>query len=298
MRQLLTLVLLALIAMPAQATLRVFACEPEWAALTRELAGDLAEIFTATTAQQDPHHVQARPALITQLRRADLAICTGAELEAGWLPLLQRRANNPKVLAGMPGNFEVAGTVALLDKPARVDRADGDVHAEGNPHLHLDPRNIASAGKALSQRLIEIDPANADAYRQRQTDFQQRWQAALQAWEARARPLAGMAIIVAHRDWVYLEHWLGLLTLAALEPKPGVPASSSHLAQVLAVAQARHVTAVLYAAHQQPRAAQWLAERSTAKAVELPYTVGGSARAIDLFGLFDDTIDRLLEAGR
>lgn len=298
MRHVLLFLLLVFTALPIHAKMRVFACEPEWAALTRELAGDRADVFTATTAQQDPHHIQARPALIAQLRRADLAVCTGAELELGWLPMLQRRANNPKVVPGRPGYFEVAATVVLLDKPTRVDRADGDIHADGNPHLHLDPRNIAIAGRALTERLIEIDAANAEHYHRRGLEFQQRWQAALGAWETRARPLEGMPVIVAHRDWVYLAHWLGLRTVAALESKPGVPASSGHLAQVLTVAKEHRVPAVLYAAYQPPRAAHWLAERSAVRAVELPYTVGGSARATDLFGLFDDTLDRLLEVRR
>ncbi len=289
--------LLLLAALPAQAALRVFACEPEWAALTRELAGDRADIFTATTAQQDPHRIEARPSLIAQLRRADLLVCTGAELEAGWLPMLLRRANNGKVQPGTPGYFEAASAVELLERPARVDRADGDVHAAGNPHLHLDPRNIARVAEALSARLAELDPAQAPYYAERHADFQRRWQAAVQRWESRAAPLRGTPVIVAHRSWPYLQRWLGLEEVAALEPKPGVPPHSGHLAEVLALAEARRVPMALYAAYQDARPARWLAERSKVKAVELPYTVGGAGTA-DLFALFDLTVERLLEALR
>jgi len=133
---------------PAQA-LKVFACEPEWAALTRELAGDQATIYTATNALQDPHQVQAKPSLIAAVRNADLLVCTGAELEVGWLPLLLRQSGNGAVQAGQPGQFNAADYVRKLEVPTRLDRADGDVHAEGNPHIQTDPRNIATVAQAL-----------------------------------------------------------------------------------------------------------------------------------------------------
>lgn len=298
MRTMIFFIALLMMASPAAAKLRVFACEPEWAALTTELAGDLVEVFSATTAQQDPHHIQARPALIAQLRRADLAVCTGAELEAGWLPMLQRRANNARIQNGGSGYLEAASAVELLEKPQRLDRAEGDVHASGNPHIHLGPHNIGRVAEAISQRLIALDPTNSQLYRERHADFQQRWQTAIARWEKRAAPLRGMAVVVAHSDWVYLEQWLGLERIAALEPKPGVPPSSGHLADILARVQQREVKAVLYAAYQDRRAAEWLAARSAVNPVRLPYTVGGSSRATDLFVLFDETIDLLLEARR
>ncbi len=280
----------------AQAKLKVFACEPEWAALTQELAGDRADVFTATTAQQDPHHIQARPSLIAQLRRADLVVCTGAGLEAGWLPMLQRRANNPRVLEGAVGYFEAASQVGLLDRPQRLDRSEGDIHGAGNPHVHLDPGRLARIAEALTARLSEIDAAHAEDYRARGATFQARWAEAVKGWEKLAEPLRGMPVVVHHQDWRYLQEWLGLDQVAALEPKPGVPPSSRHLAEVLALAEARDAAVVLHTAYQDPRAAQWLAARTKAKAVELPYTVGGSAQAQDLFTLYEDTLRRLLEA--
>lgn len=296
MRSIVFLFALLVLINPASAKLKLFACEPEWAALAEELGGDLVEIFTATTAQQDPHHIQARPALIAQLRRADLAVCTGAELEAGWLPMLQRRANNPRVAPGGNGFLEAAALVPLREKPQRLDRADGDVHASGNPHIQLDPHNIARVATVLTQRLVALDAANAEVYRKRGESFQQRWQAAIINWEEQAAPLRGLPIVVAHSGWVYLEQWLGLVRVAALEPKPGIPPSSSHLAAVLSKVEAQPAAVVLYAAYQDKRSAEWLAARTTAKPLRLPYSVGGSPRASDLFGLFAETIDLLLEA--
>lgn len=292
-------VFLALLLLPplgAQARLTVFACEPEWAALTQVLAGDRAEVFSATTAQQDPHHIQARPSLIAKLRQADLLVCNGAELEIGWLPMLLQKANNARVQPGQPGHFLAAEQVELLDRRERVDRGEGDVHAAGNPHIVTDPHRILQVATALGARLAEVDPAGAAHYRARLEEFTARWRAALQRWEARAAPLKGKPIVVRHTDWLYLERWLGLTRIAALEPKPGVPPSSAHLAEVLAITRATPPAFIIYSAHQDGRPAQWLAERTGAPAVELPYTVGGAPAAQDLFSLFELTLDRLLGA--
>ncbi|MCD6707301.1 MAG: zinc ABC transporter substrate-binding protein [Thiobacillus sp.] len=280
----------------AHAALNVFACEPEWAALTREIGGTDVSVFAATTALQDPHRIEARPSLIAQMRRAGLVVCTGAELEIGWLPVLLREAGNAGVQPGRPGYFEAARTVPLLDKPARLDRAEGDVHAQGNPHIHTDPRNILRVSEALAARLAEVDPANAAAYRARGQAFAARWNAAVARWQTRAAPLAGMPVAVQHQSFRYLLNWLGMRTVATLEPKPGVEPSVGHLAQVAAQLQATPAKAVLRAAYQSPRPADWLARRAGSPALALPYTVGGSERAGDLFGLFDDTLDQLLNA--
>lgn len=285
------------IATPAHA-LKVFACEPEWAALTRELAGDQTSVYTGTQALQDPHLVQAKPSLIAAVRNADLVVCTGAELEVAWLPVLLRQAGNPKVQPGQPGHFEAAASVRMLDVPARLDRADGDVHAEGNPHIQTDPRNMALVAVSLAHRLSQIDPAQARAYEARLADFNRRWGVALQRWSLEAAPLRGTPIVVQHKGFPYLENWLGLKQVAALEPKPGIEPSSSHLSGVLKQLQQQPAKMVIRAAYNDGRGAQWLAERAKLPVVVLPFTVGGSERAKDLFGLFDDTVARLLAAAK
>src|SRR4029077_6659206 len=131
--------------------LEIFACEPEWGALATELGGDKVEVFVATSARQDPHQIQARPALIARLRSADLVVCTGAELEIGWMPVLLRQASNGRVQPGSPGYFEAGQQVRLLDVPTRLDRAEGDIHPAGNPHIQTDPRNIATVAPALTR---------------------------------------------------------------------------------------------------------------------------------------------------
>jgi len=278
----------------AHAALNVFACEPEWAALAQELAGDKAAIYAATGALQDPHHVEARPSLIARARRADLVVCTGAELEAAWLPVVLRESGNHKVLPGGDGYFEAAQFVAMLEAPARLDRGEGDVHAMGNPHIQTDPRNFLPVAAALARRLIRLDPGNAALYRQRLADFDRKWRAAIAAWETRAAPLKGVSIVVQHKAFPYLEAWLGLKQVAALEPKPGMEPSVTHLSQVLAALQQRPARMVLHAAYQNRKPSGWIAERSHIAVVELPFSVGGSSKAQNLYGLFDDTIERLL----
>jgi zinc/manganese transport system substrate-binding protein len=282
----------------AHAAFNVFACEPEWAALAKEIGGDDVRVYSATTALQDPHRIEARPSLIAQMRRANLVVCTGAELETGWLPVLLQNANNAAVQPGKPGYFEATRFVPLLEKPARLDRAEGDVHAAGNPHIHTDPRNLLRVGEALTARLAELDPAHAAAHRARGQAFAVRWQAAIAGWENRAAPLKDLPVAVQHKSFSYLLAWLGLREVAILEPKPGVEPSVSHLARVAAQLQATPARAVLRAPYHRPRPADWLARHAGIPALALPYTVGGNARAQDLFGLFDDTLDQLLDVAR
>jgi zinc/manganese transport system substrate-binding protein len=289
---------MTLVAVPAQAAIKVFACEPEWAALTKELAGDLASIHVATTALQDPHQIQARPSLIAAIRNADLRVCTGAELEVGWLPVLLRQSGNAKIQDGQKGHFDAAAQVRMMEVPTRLDRADGDVHAQGNPHINTAPETFALVAPALAKRLAELDPANAAQYDKRLADFQARWSQASQRWARAAAPLKGVRIVVQHKGFPYLERWLGLETVAALEPKPGVEPSSAHLSGVLAQLQQRPARMILRAAYSDGRGSQWLAERTRLPVVVLPFTVGGSEQAKDLFGLFDDTVAQLLKAAQ
>ena len=188
----------------APAAVNVFACEPEWAALTKEIGGDKVSVYQATTAQQDPHRVEARPSLIARTRVADLLVCTGAELEIGWLPLLVRTSGNSKLQLGQPGYFLAADFVPKLEVPTRLDRAEGDVHPLGNPHIQLDPRNIARVAPALAERLSKIDRSNAAYYQDRLKDFDARWQKAIAEWEVRAAPLKGMKLVPYHKDQIYL----------------------------------------------------------------------------------------------
>lgn len=293
-RRLAVLLLTLLMGASAHAELGVFACEPEWGALTRELAGKHADVFVATHAGQDPHDTQARPSLIAKLRSADLAVCTGAGLEAGWMPMLQRRARNPRVLPGKPGYFEAARQVVLLEKPADLDRAEGDIHGDGNPHIQLDPRRVLIVARALSSRLQRIDPDNKPAYEGLLQDFTTRWEASVERWQAQAGGLEGKRAVVHHRQWIYLLDWLGMRRVGSLEPKPGIPPNMSHLMRL----KKQPADLIILSPLNDMKPTAWLHEQTGIPVVVLPHTVGAVPNSDDLFGLFDEIIRRLSESVR
>jgi zinc/manganese transport system substrate-binding protein len=294
----LTAALAGMAASASHAAVNVLACEPEWAALAMEIGGDKVKASSATTAMQDPHRIEARPSLIARTRNADLLVCTGLELEVGWLPILVQQSGNSKIVAGQPGYLEAGTLVPRLDVPTRLDRSEGDVHAAGNPHIQQDPRNIARVADALTQRLSQIDVANASYYQQRHKDFSARWTAAVQKWTQQAAPLKGIAVVEHHKNMAYLLNWLGMQSVATLEPKPGVEPSAAHLSELVSQLQRQPAKMVLRAAYQDARASEWLSEHAQISAVVLPFTVGGSDSAKDLFGLFDDTVKRLLDGAK
>ena len=288
--------LLLLAVLPVHAGLQVFACEPEWAALSSAIGGDKVSVYSATTAYQDVHRIQARPSLIAKVRKAGLVICSGAELEAAWLPLLLRRAANPKVQPGKPGYLMAAMQVERLDVHQAVDRSMGDVHGAGNPHVHLDPKRMMIIAEALAQRLVEIDSSNTEYYQQQLQQFLQQWRDAIHKWEQQAAPLKGVEVVVHHKDWRYLLDWLGMKEVATLEPKPGLPPKAGHLSKLKQQMAEQPASMILYANYQNKRPAVWLAEQTAIATVELPYTVGGSEAATDLIPLYDEIISRLLAA--
>jgi zinc/manganese transport system substrate-binding protein len=295
MRQFLAFVLF-LCALPAAAAVKVLATVPEWEALAREIGGERINASSATTAMQDPHRIEARPSLIARARMADLLIATGAELEIGWLPVLLRESGNHRIQPGQPGFLEAAAHVRLRDVPQTLDRALGDVHAAGDPHFHLDPRNIPPVAEALAERLAQIDPAGADVYRANLARFRARWQQAIARWEAEGASLRGLAFLQVHRSFGYLANWLGLESRGELEPKPGIEPGSAHLSRIVASQKTVPAALILRAAYQNDSAGRWVAERAGIALVALPFTVGGTPQAGDLFGLFDDTLARLKSA--
>jgi zinc/manganese transport system substrate-binding protein len=291
-------VLMLAATMPAHAELKVLATTADWAALTVELGGDKVNVYTATSALQDVHQVDAKPSLVARARTADLVVANGAELEIGWLPVLLQESGNARIRPGAPGYFDASSAVRLVDIPTSVDRSMGDIHSLGNPHIHLDPRNIAAVAKALTARLAALDAANAQHYQSRGADFQARWAAAMASWDQKGAALKGAQVVVIHKDQAYLVRWLGLQQVAAIEPKPGVPPSAGYLAELVTKLSASPPRMILRNAYNDPKAADWLSQRINVPVVTLPFSVGGTPEARDLFGLFDDTLKRLLATQR
>ena len=286
----------AVLALPAAAALNVFACEPEWGALAQELGGDKVSVYNATTALQDAHRIEARPSLIARIRSAHLVICSGSELEIGWLPLLLAQSGNSGIQPGSPGFLEASQYVIRLEIPKVVDRSLGDIHPGGNPHIHTDPRNIAKVAEVLTERLAQIDSAGTETYKSLAASFRQRWQAAIQRWEQQGASLKGVAIVVYHRDFSYFINWLGMREAGSLEPKPGIPPTPAHLADLVERMKRNPAKVIVVSPYNNSKAAEFLSQRTDIPVAMMPFTIGGTERAKDLFGLFDDSIERLLKA--
>ena len=287
------LLLAAAIVAPAEAhALTVFACEPEWASLTRSLLPE-ARIHVATHAGQDPHHIEARPSLIAQLRNADLAVCTGAALESGWLPTLQQRAGNPRV----QDVFFAADHASLIDpQPGAIGTPwAGDIHAEGNPHLHTDPRRLLEVLPALSARLSLIAPEEKGRIDERRRALELRWRQQIAQWEQRAAALRGREVVAQHATFGYLWQWLGMRQIADLEPRPGMAPTPGHLQRLLEGLRARPPAAVVIASHHDPRPARWLTSQlgPSVPLLVLPATVTDASSPEALIGWLDGVIEAL-----
>jgi len=275
----------------AAQALTVFACEPEWAALTRVLLPS-AKIHVATHAGQDPHHIEARPSLIAQLRGSELAVCTGASLEAGWLPMLQQRAGRAVPV------LEAGDHVSMIDaQPGAIGTPwAGDVHAEGNPHVHADPRNLLDVAKALAEELQRREPAERAAIAQRMAAFEKSWSARIQAWQQQALPLKGKTVAGQHSGFGYLWRWLGMTQSADLEPKPGMAPTPGHLQRLLEGLRAQPPLAVVLSSYQDPRSARWLGQQLNRPVLVLPATVAEDAGEAELARWFEGLITQLLQA--
>lgn len=285
-----------LVGAPVHAQLNVFATVPEWGALAEELGGDKVKVNVATNALQDPHRVQARPSLLARARSAQLLLATGADLEIGWLPLLQRDAGNPRILPGTPGMFEASQYVQLLGIPTSVDRSMGDVHAAGNPHIQTDPRNFLPIARALTERLTLLDSVNSSFYQDRLRSFLFKWQANIDRWAVSAQLLRGEKVWVQHDGFVYLNDWLGLVQVGTLESSPGVDPSVAHLGTILQRQSQLKGRMIITSAYAGDAASKWFSDKANVPLVVLPFTVGGNKESTTLETFFENTIVRLLRA--
>ncbi len=293
MKSLFTFLLFLALSCQAHGKVNIFACEPEWASLAEEITGDHAEVYSATIAAQDPHHIEARPSLIAKVRRADLIFCSGAELEQGWLPLLLRSAGNKKVMIGQPGYLEAALQVQRLDIPETTLLTVGDVHSQGNPHVHLDPNRLLKVADELVQRLSSIDPEHAVSYQQNQQEFNHKLQRKMAEMQPVVQSLKGKKVVVYHDSWRYLWDWLGMTQVATIEASPGLPPSSGDLKKLIQRLQNQPVDMIVISTYQNERAAKWLAEKINKPLVKLPYTIGGDEHATDFASLYQQTLKLL-----
>lgn len=277
------------------AKLDIFACTPEWGALAKEIGGEEVKVFTASKASQDVHHLRAKPSFLAKMRKTELVFCTGASLESGWLPVLLQKAGGPKVQRGQVGHLLASNYVERLEISESVDRSMGDVHGEGNPHIHLNPNNLILVAEVLAARLSVLSPGKEKYFNNKLENFKKNWHQYIENWEQKAQALTNKHVVVYHQNWIYLLNWLNLNRVTTLEPVPGIPPRISHLENVLASVKNQDITAILLTPYQQNKAAAWLSEHANIPVVTLPYTVGGSKSVKDLKSLFDETLQLLIE---
>ncbi len=299
MKKLFSIILggLAIAGLPSHsfAKVNIFACEPEWKALAEEIGGDNIEAISATSALQDAHHLRAKPSLIAKMRQANLVFCSGSDLEVGWLPVLLQKSGSEPVQQGKTGYLMASDYVNRLGVPDRLDRSEGDIHPQGNPHIQTDPRNLVMVADELAKRLAEIDSTNSEIYQSNLAKFKSEWTGYIKYWQNEASHLKGLPVLVQHSSFKYLANWLDLNVLASLEPKPGVSPTVSHLESLLKLTKEQKPKAILLAPHESKEGAEWLSERTGIPVVILPFTVGGSNDAETLKTLFDDTMNKLSE---
>src|SRR5216110_952458 len=218
----------------AHAKLNVVATLPDFGSLAREIGGDKINLVVLAKPTEDPHFVDARPSFVVSLRNADVLIDGGAELELGWLPPLLQNARNPKIEVGKPGRVQASQGIRLMSVPANVTRAAGDVHALGNPHFTADPIIAKAIAQHIAQSFAALDAPNAAFYEANYKKFEATINAKLQEWGAAISPFKGQHVVAYHDSWPYFADRFGLNIDIFLEPKPGIPPSPSHLAEVIA----------------------------------------------------------------
>jgi zinc/manganese transport system substrate-binding protein len=284
------------VAVSAHAKLNVVATLPDFGSLAREIGGDKVTVTVLAKPTEDPHFVDARPSFVVQLRTADVLIEGGAELEIGWLPPLLQNARNPKIDVGKPGRVISSQGIRLMNVPANVTRAAGDVHALGNPHFMTDPIIAKAVAQHIAQSFSSVDGANAGFYDANYRKFEAAINGKLQEWGAAMLPFKGQHVVAYHDSWVYFAHRFGLDIDVFLEPKPGIPPSPSHLVEVIAQMKSQKIKAIIVEPFHDRKIAEKVASATGAKVVEFSQFPGGLPGTDTYVKLIDTLVSRLAEA--
>jgi zinc/manganese transport system substrate-binding protein len=276
MKSILTsLTLLIVTATPALAKLNVVATTPDIASIAKEIGGNQIDLTTLAKATEDPHFVDAKPSFIVKLNRADVLLEGGAELEIGWLPALLDQARNSKLAPGAPGHISCAQGVRLLEIPSTLDRSKGDIHAAGNPHYLVDPVNAKIVAQHIADAFCALDSKSADAYRANLRKFSDALDAKMAEWQKTMASYKGQQIVAYHNSWLYFGKRFGLVIDLFLEPKPGVPPTPTHLAEVITKMRADNVHVIIVDPYLNRRTAEAVASKTTATVVDVTQFPGG-----------------------
>jgi zinc/manganese transport system substrate-binding protein len=267
--------LTAVFCQAASAKLNVVATTPDLASIAKEIGGDHIELTILAKPTEDPHFVDAKPSLIVKLNRADVLIEGGAELEIGWLPRLLDESRNSKLAAGAPGHVVCSQGVPLKEVPSTLDRSKGDIHAAGNPHYVVDPANAKIVAQNITEAFCSLDEKSAAAYRANLKHFTEALDAKMAEWQKKLEPFKGQQVVAYHNSWLYFGECFGLKIDLFLEPKPGVPPTPRHLADVIMKMKADKVHVILVDPYLDRRTAETVASRTGATVVDVTQFPGG-----------------------
>jgi zinc/manganese transport system substrate-binding protein len=283
-------------ALSVQAKLNVVATLPDFGSLAREIGGDNVNVTVLAKPTEDPHFVDARPSFVVALRGADVLIDGGAELELGWLPPLLQNARNAKLDVGKPGRVQASQGIRLMNVPTNVTRAAGDVHALGNPHFAVDPIIAKAIAQHIAQSFAAVDPPNAATYDANYKKFEAAINAKLQQWGATMLPFKGQHVAAYHDSWPYFGHRFGLEIDIFLEPKPGIPPSPSHLAEVITQMKAQKIKAIIVEPYHDRKIAERVASATGAQVVDFAQYPGALPNTDNYIKLIDALVSRLAAA--
>ncbi|MEO7167098.1 MAG: metal ABC transporter substrate-binding protein [Spartobacteria bacterium] len=292
----LTFCLCLTITLAAEAKVNVVATLPDFAAIAREVGGDNVDVTVLAKPTEDPHFVDARPSFVVKLRQADVLIDGGAELEIGWLPPLLQNARNPKLEVGQPGRVQAAQGIKLMEVPGELTRAAGDVHAQGNPHFMVDPIIAKAVAQHIASALAAVDAAHAADYQTNEKKFEATINAKLQEWGTKLLPYRGQSLVAYHDSWPYFAHRFGFKIDVFLEPKPGIPPSPSHLAEVIGQMKAQKIKAIIVEPYHNRKIAEKVAGSTGAKVVDFAQFPGALPGTDSYVKLIDALVNNLAAA--
>ena len=280
----------------AQAKLRVVTSIEVLADLTRQVGGDRVDVTSLSRGYQDPHFVEAKPSLVLALNRADALVYVGLDLEIGWLPPLVQQSRNARIQRGQAGNIDASSSIKPEDipnVPSDQLRALGDIHPLGNPHYWIPPKNARAIARLIAERLTALDAGGAATYKAELARFEAQLATKEKQWDAAAAPLRGTRIVTYHKSWSYLAHWLGLEEVGYIEPKPGIPPTANHTAQLVELMKKMGVKLVIVESFYPSPMARFVADNGKARLVAAPSNVGATAAIKTYFDLVDAVIGAL-----
>jgi zinc/manganese transport system substrate-binding protein len=256
-----------------------------------EIGKDRAEIVTLVKSSQDPHMIEAKPSMILAVRKADILLYNGLDLEIGYLPVLIESSRNPKVQPGRAGNFDCSRFVAVIEKHVSVDRSMGDVHPLGNPHYHYSSNNILKISKGMAEAFSRLDPANAAFYKANLEVFQEKVHRKSSQWRKVA--LEGKRFIAYHKYFEYLAAEYGFRIEGYVEPKPGIPPSAGSLERLIETIRRSRPDGILTASYYGKREEEFLSQKTGIKVIVIPHDVGATPQARDWFSFMDQVLASL-----